>query len=714
MSRDTDSLGEVNQAFEKTEAGPTDGAVQPVDASEESNATKDVPEKKLKYPKSVGFIVCNEFCERFSFYGLRTILAIYLKFKLHYDTDLATVIYHVFIMFCYFFPILGAILADSWLGKFRTIFYLSIVYAIGNIVVSVAAIPDILPAREFTILGLILIALGTGGIKPCVSAFGGDQFVLPQQEDQLQKFFSLFYFAINSGSFLSTLITPILREDVKCFNEDSCFSLAFGVPALLMITALAIFLIGKKWYKIKQPEGNVVVKVVRCVWHASRKSTTEKLEHWLYKAEDKFDRKFIEDVIATFRVLVLYIPLPIFWALFDQQGSRWTFQATRMDVDVAGIKIKPDQMQVVNPVLILAFIPIFESVVYPVFGKFGLLKRPLQRITVGGLLAAASFGISALVEMQLEKTYPELPMAGEGQLRVMNALDQNIKLQVGIPGEDVQSFELTQGNFYKHLHIKVENSTSIPCAFDGRTEILTVLEKRAVTYVLTKKGLKKIEHTSIDKSDEGDPLLMTVMSNENLSDDLLFINLTSTESNRFVTFNFTKDKVVNDLVKVPTDKYTLKIGEKSVGEYELKQGGIYSLNMIENGQSYAVNLLTITEPNSVCILWLIPQYVVITAGEIMFSVTGLEFSFTQAPVSMKSLMQAAWLFTTAVGNLVVVIIAKAKVFSSQKYEFLLFGGLMFLDMVIFALMAMKYKYVENSSDEEKDIELKQSESKESK
>ncbi|KAL0280095.1 UNVERIFIED_CONTAM: hypothetical protein PYX00_001486 [Menopon gallinae] len=674
----------------------------------------EVKKKKLKYPKSVGFIVCNEFCERFSFYGLRTILAIYLKFKLHYDTDLATVIYHVFIMFCYFFPILGAILADSWLGKFRTIFYLSIVYAIGNIVVSVAAIPDILPAREFTILGLILIALGTGGIKPCVSAFGGDQFVLPQQEDQLQKFFSLFYFAINSGSFLSTLITPILREDVKCFNEDSCFSLAFGVPALLMITALAIFLIGKKWYKIKQPEGNVVVKVVRCVWHASRKSTTEKLEHWLYKAEDKFDRKFIEDVIATFRVLVLYIPLPIFWALFDQQGSRWTFQATRMDVDVAGIKIKPDQMQVVNPVLILAFIPIFESVVYPVFGKFGLLKRPLQRITVGGLLAAASFGISALVEMQLEKTYPELPMAGEGQLRVMNALDQNIKLQVGIPGEDVQSFELTQGNFYKHLHIKVENSTSIPCAFDGRTEILTVLEKRAVTYVLTKKGLKKIEHTSIDKSDEGDPLLMTVMSNENLSDDLLFINLTSTESNRFVTFNFTKDKVVNDLVKVPTDKYTLKIGEKSVGEYELKQGGIYSLNMIENGQSYAVNLLTITEPNSVCILWLIPQYVVITAGEIMFSVTGLEFSFTQAPVSMKSLMQAAWLFTTAVGNLVVVIIAKAKVFSSQKYEFLLFGGLMFLDMVIFALMAMKYKYVENSSDEEKDIELKQSESKESK
>lgn len=73
-----------------------------------------------------------------------------------------------------------------------------------------------------------------------------------------------------------------------------------------------------------------------------------------------------------------------------------------MDVDIGGFKIKPDQMQVVNPVLILAFIPIFESVVYPTLGKCGLLKRPLQKITVGGLLAAASFGISALVEIQLE------------------------------------------------------------------------------------------------------------------------------------------------------------------------------------------------------------------------------------------------------------------------------------------------------------------------
>lgn len=89
-----------------------------------------------------------------------------------------------------------------------------------------------------SIIGLLLISVGTGGIKPCVSAFGGDQFVIPQQEKQLVQFFSLFYFAINSGSLLSTFITPILREDVTCLNQSTCYPLAFGVPAILMIVSL--------------------------------------------------------------------------------------------------------------------------------------------------------------------------------------------------------------------------------------------------------------------------------------------------------------------------------------------------------------------------------------------------------------------------------------------------------------------------------------------
>lgn len=107
--------------------------------------------------------------------------------------------------------------------------------------------------------------MGSGGIKPCVIAFGGDQFKLPEQVKQLATFFSLFYFAVNSGSLISTTITPILREDVNCFGEEGCFSLAFGVPAVLMTVSIVIFVIGKFMYIIKKPSGNMLVLVSKCI-----------------------------------------------------------------------------------------------------------------------------------------------------------------------------------------------------------------------------------------------------------------------------------------------------------------------------------------------------------------------------------------------------------------------------------------------------------------
>jgi solute carrier family 15 (oligopeptide transporter), member 1 len=89
------------------------------------------------------------------------------------------------------------------------------------------------------LIGLLLIAIGSGGIKPCVAAFGGDQFKLPEQVKQLAVYFSLFYFSINLGSFISTSVTPILR-DVRCLGEDTCFALAFAVPAALMIISISM------------------------------------------------------------------------------------------------------------------------------------------------------------------------------------------------------------------------------------------------------------------------------------------------------------------------------------------------------------------------------------------------------------------------------------------------------------------------------------------
>lgn len=116
----------------------------------EANKNEDLEEnqEKLKYPRSIPFIISNEFCERFNFYGMKTILVLYLTRKLFYDDDTATILYHTFNVMVYFFCIFGAIIADSWLGKYLTILYLSIVYAIGSTTVSIGAIESLgLPAK---------------------------------------------------------------------------------------------------------------------------------------------------------------------------------------------------------------------------------------------------------------------------------------------------------------------------------------------------------------------------------------------------------------------------------------------------------------------------------------------------------------------------------------------------------------------------------------
>ncbi|CAD7089903.1 unnamed protein product [Hermetia illucens] len=656
----------------------------------------------IKYPKAVGFIISNEFCERFNYYGMRTILVLYLTRKLSYDDDTATVLYHVFTSLVYFFPLIGAIVADSWLGRFRTIFYLSVVYCIGTVIISIGAIPPLnLPVNLVTILGLVLIAVGTGGIKPCVSAFGGDQFKIPEQVKQLATFFSLFYFAINAGSLISTSITPILREDVHCFAENDCFSLAFGIPAVLMVLSIIIFMLGKSMYIIKKPAGNMIVSVWQCITEALRKRSQEKRiaprEHWLDYAEHRYGRKLVDDTKDLLKILVLYLPLPVFWALFDQQGSRWTFQATRMVGDIGGYQIKPDQMQVVNPLLILAFIPVFDYGIYPMLEKIGI-KRPLQKLTLGGLLAALAFILSGIVELNLERTYPLLPGHNEGQLRIFNVMPCSYTFNTSLP--DYTNFTVDKMTTFTEKHFVLNQTESFDYeAYSDNPELCSNLQgqinlkpETAMSYFVTRNNDKASVEEYRDSPEKPKKIYPIVRVLATLSE---YAPLQLKGLQNDVTLNTSSTQ----LVEVAADTYELYMHGKKVHKITFELGGVYVL-MVEGDKTngYSFSHYVLTEPNSIHMLWQLPQYIVITAGEVMFSVTGLEFSFTQAPASMKSVLQACWLLTVAIGNLIVVAIAEFRMIDSQSTEFFLFAVLMIIDMGIFILLAMRYKYSQPRDD----------------
>lgn len=217
---------------------------------------------------------------------------------------------------------------------------------------------------------------------------------------------------------------------------------------------------------------------------------------------DEYGEELVNDIRCLGGILVLYLPLPLFWTLFDQRGTTWTFQANKMNGNMGSLTIEPDQMILLNPLLCLFLLPLFESVIYPILSKIGV-RRPLQRITVGGILAGVSFLCASIVQFQIDSSPP------------------------------------------------------------------------------------------------------------------------------------------------------------------------HTINM----------------------LWQFPQYLILTIGEIMFVPTGLAFSYQQAPDRMKSVVQAFWHLTNAVGDLITIIIfvAELNTFESVAYEFILFGCIMIVDMVIFAILSYYYK-----------------------
>ncbi|XP_063972984.1 peptide transporter family 1-like isoform X2 [Diachasmimorpha longicaudata] len=637
---------------------------------------------------------------------MRTILALYIKNKLDFNDDASTVIFHSFSMLVFTFPLFGAILADSIMGKFRTIVYFSIIYSLGQLLLSASAVPTLgLPMREFSMIGLLLIAIGTAGIKPCVAAFGGEQFILPEQQKHITTFFSLFCLAISVGSTISAFTTPQLRAGIKCFGEQDCYSVAFLIPTALMVIATVIFVVGKPLYRIEKPRGNVALNVIKCISHAvSTKLKANVImhrQHWLDYADDKYDSKLIFDIKEVLYVLKIFIPVPLFFALVDQQGSRWTFQATRMDGEIGNYLIKADQMQVIPALLVIILIPLVDRCVYPLFAKIGCLDTQLKKITTGGLLASVAFVISALVELKLETTYPTHPTNGLAQVRIFNPRDCQLPIVINNQALMLEPFGIWEDNA-----IVAKGNLSIPytadfsqCGGVNKSEgLITAVEAQATSYVL--QPLTPYSYKdAINKTSSGNPAIRVLGYN------ILNPNATTKVELSGVNYVFEINRSTSDVPQITPvaefnpGTYQVKVDGTYVESITLKVGGVYTLQTYVTANGTRLGLTTVTPPNSIHILWLLPQYIVITIGEVLLGVTGLEFAFTQAPASMKSIVQAAWLLTVAVGNLIVVIIAKAKIFDRQASEFFFFAGLMAVDMIILAVMAKFYRYrnIDNNS-----------------
>jgi len=418
-----------------------------------------------RWPRQIKYIVGNEACERFSYYGMRSILAGYItgeivKGGLGQSDDTATSIIHLFVFVNYFMPLLGGWLSDKIVGRYHTILWVSLFYCAGHGVLACSDLTGTVHGKIILLcVGLALIAFGSGGIKPCVSAFMGDQFK-PEQSHLLQKAYGAFYWSINLGSFFSFLVIPWVK------NHHG-YSPAFAVPGILMAIATFIFWLGRKHYvhvppsrETKSPGffdvfftafrqspsslaplhnllttiglpflvmvGLTFVAVYATIahhltpaahaigwaalicaglWYASVviSSLLGKLDlpdSFWQGARSRYGEREINAARSVGPILFVFALIPVFFSLFDQTNSTWVLQGEKMSpAHLLGFTIGAEEMQSANPLFVMILVPLMTGLLYPRIGRFA---SPLRRMSMGMFIAALSYVVVALIQSRIE------------------------------------------------------------------------------------------------------------------------------------------------------------------------------------------------------------------------------------------------------------------------------------------------------------------------
>ncbi len=402
--------------------------------------------KAAGYPPQIKYIVGNEGCERYSYYGMRSILIVFMTQFLLMERIHATEVMHLFMGVCYLLPLAGAYIADRFWGRYKTILYLSLFYCAGHATLA------IFEKYEYGLYaGLGLIALGAGGIKPCVSAFVGDQFA-PNQKEMLSKVYSLFYWMINFGSFFSTILTPLT---LKWYGP----TVAFGIPGILMLIATLVFWFGTRHYVRVPPSGpdpdsfwSILTKGIYSNLKLGTKSQAVQNAglgvyalivvgflfysgltagfvavlltgvliillglgaFWKY-VQKNHSAKRVEEFKIALSIAKVFATVTVFWALFDQHASTWVLQAEKMvrqtKIDFFGWtlfegEILSSQFSALNPVFVMVMIPIFTYGIYPLINKFYPLT-PLRKMGWGFMMAAIGFATVGLIQFQMDQGIP--------------------------------------------------------------------------------------------------------------------------------------------------------------------------------------------------------------------------------------------------------------------------------------------------------------------
>ncbi|KAL5580817.1 hypothetical protein UlMin_013259 [Ulmus minor] len=405
--------------------------------------------------KACPFILGNECCERLAYYGMSSNLVVYFKYHLNQHSETASRNNMNWGGTCYITPLIGAFVADSYLGRYWTIASFSIIYVIGMALLTMSAsIPGMKPTchgkdnchatdtqSALCYTALYLVALGTGGIKPCVSSYGADQFDDDDENEKKHKasFFNWFYLSINIGALIAFSVLVWVQENVS-------WGLGFGIPAVAMAVAVVSFFSGTRLYRYQKPGGSPLTRIAQVVVAALRKHRVKvpadkALLHETADAESaiKGSRKLdhtddlrffdkaavevqsdnikesvnpwrlctvtqVEELKAIVRLLPIWATGIIFAAVTSQMGSLFVLQGETMNrhLGSTSFEIPAATVSIFDTISVIIWVPIYDRILVPVARKYTGHKNgitQLQRMGIGLLISIFAMLYAGALEL---------------------------------------------------------------------------------------------------------------------------------------------------------------------------------------------------------------------------------------------------------------------------------------------------------------------------
>lgn len=349
-------------------------------------------------PKTFPNIIGSEFAERCSYYAVSVLTPVCLTQKFGMTGASASGIMYQFITISYFTCVLGGIAADWYLGRFRAILVFAWFTVAGHLLL--AAFIDS-PAGFRA--ALVCIAIGTGFIKPNVSALLGDQYGASAGEARLANAFNWFYFSINAGSILSFTLAPVLPG-----ADGFGWSGAYAFPAGMMAAALFLLWIGRKHYIRIPPAGAPEITFIGMNIKALRLYFRQPGQNPWRALEARYGEEKVDGVLAVWRVATFFLFVPIAWSAYNTNGVDWLLdaQSDYMIKTFFGVTLQAGQLQTVNPVCILAFIP-FSLWLFPrLERRTGVAFTTRRKMLFGFLLLLAAMLTESWVSHRIDLHRP--------------------------------------------------------------------------------------------------------------------------------------------------------------------------------------------------------------------------------------------------------------------------------------------------------------------